>query len=89
MVRQGSDSRAGLAFIPSGLDRPPNKRLKLGFQIFLAFEKTILLTMRVARSAYRHAGEDRAERSDRQGLAPRSLLVCPMRVMLMAPPTHR
>lgn len=33
MVRQGNDSHAGLAFIPSRLECFEDERLELGFQI--------------------------------------------------------
>lgn len=89
MVRQGSDSYAGLSLIPSCLDRPPNKRLEFSLKILLALEEAVLLVAGIARSSDGHAMEDRARRLGRQGPPFVSLLRRPVRIVLGAPPSHR
>jgi len=67
MVRQGSDSHAGLALVPSRLDCLPDKRLKFGFEGFLTLEKAVFRLAGRSWSANSHGPKDRAGRLCRQG----------------------
>jgi hypothetical protein len=70
MVRQGSDSHAGLTLIPSCRDGLPDQRLKLGLKLLLASNKPVFIFLSRDRSTNIHAGRiGRSSQPDKEPFA--------------------